>query len=248
VERKNRTLIEAARTMLDEYKTSDSFWAEAINTASHAINRLYLHKLRHKTAYELLTSKKPNVSYFRVFGCKCFILIKKPKSSKFASKVDEGIFLGYASNAHGYRVLNKITGCVAVTCDLTFDESNGSQVEKVDELCVGKDVASKKAIKKMTIGEIKPQEEDDEDCEIEETTILPPAANPRVSGEKSKDSEFSGNSGEKSGDSGPADSSQGNQEIEDLIQQEVSDPHPRVRQSVQRDHPVDNILESIRRG
>jgi transposase InsO family protein len=48
VERKNRTLIEAARTMLDEYKTSDSFWAEAINTACHAINRLYLHKLRHK--------------------------------------------------------------------------------------------------------------------------------------------------------------------------------------------------------
>jgi hypothetical protein len=107
--------------MLDEYKTSDSFWVEAINTACHAINRLYLHKLRHKTAYELLTDKKPNVSYFRVFGCKCFILNKKPKSSKFASKVDEGIFLGYTSNAHGYRVLNKTTGCVEVTCDLTFD-------------------------------------------------------------------------------------------------------------------------------
>jgi transposase InsO family protein len=58
VDRKNRTLIEAAITMLDEYKTSDSFWAEAINTARHAVNRLYLHKLRHKTAYELLTNKK----------------------------------------------------------------------------------------------------------------------------------------------------------------------------------------------
>jgi transposase InsO family protein len=81
VERKNRTLIEAARTMLDEYKTSDSFWAEAINTTCHAINRLYLHKLGHKIAYELLIGKKPNVSYFRVFGCKCFILNKNPKSS-----------------------------------------------------------------------------------------------------------------------------------------------------------------------
>jgi transposase InsO family protein len=109
VERKNRTLIEDARTMLDEYKTSDSFSAEAINTTCHAINRLYLHKLRHKTAYELLIGKKPNVSYFRVFGCKCFILNKKPKSSKFASKVNEGIFLGYASNTHGYRVLKKTT-------------------------------------------------------------------------------------------------------------------------------------------
>jgi transposase InsO family protein len=62
--RKNRTLIEMARTMLDEYKTSDRFWAEVINTACHATNRLYLHKLLKKTSYELLTGNKPNVSYF----------------------------------------------------------------------------------------------------------------------------------------------------------------------------------------
>jgi hypothetical protein len=166
VERKNRTLIEAARTMLDEYKTVNSFWVEAINIACHAINRLYLHKLRHKTTYELLTDKKPNMSYFRVFGCKCFILNKKPKSSKFAPKVDESVFLSYASNAHGYRVLNKTTSCVEVTCDLTFDEFNGSQVEWVDGLCAGKDVRAEKSIKKMAIGEVKPQEEDDEECEI----------------------------------------------------------------------------------
>jgi hypothetical protein len=62
--RKNRTLIEMTRTMLDEYKTSDQFWAEAINTACHATNHLYLHKLLKKTSYELLTGNKPNVSYF----------------------------------------------------------------------------------------------------------------------------------------------------------------------------------------
>jgi hypothetical protein len=66
---------------------------------------------------------------------------------------------------------------------LTFDESNGSQEEQVDELCVGKDVPAEKAIRKMAIGEIKPQEEDDEDCEIEEAAALPPAVNPGVSGE-----------------------------------------------------------------
>ena len=53
VERKNRTLIEAARTMLDEYKTPNSFWAEAINTACHAINRLYFFFFKQKTAYEI---------------------------------------------------------------------------------------------------------------------------------------------------------------------------------------------------
>jgi hypothetical protein len=210
---------------------------------------LYLHKLRHKTTYELLTGKNPNVSYFRVFGCKCFILNKKPKSSKFAPKVYEGIFLGYASNAHGYRVLNKTTGCVEVTCDLMFDESNGSQVEQVDGLCVGKDVPAEKAIKNMAIGEVKPQEEDDEDCKIEEPASSPPAANPGVSGEKSKDSGFPGNSEESLENFGPpAGDSQSSQENEGLIQQEVFDPHPRVPQSVQRDHPVDNILRSIHRG
>ena len=86
VEKKNRTLIEAARTMLDEYKTPDIFWAEAINTACHAINRLYIHKYLDKTPYEIITGNKSKVHYFRVFGCKCYILNKKAKSSKFAPK------------------------------------------------------------------------------------------------------------------------------------------------------------------
>jgi hypothetical protein len=67
VERKNRTLIEMAKTMLDEYKTPRHFWAEAVETACHATNRLYLHKLLGKMAYELLTGNKPQVGYFRVF-------------------------------------------------------------------------------------------------------------------------------------------------------------------------------------
>jgi hypothetical protein len=92
-ERKNRTLLDMARAMLDEYKTSDRFWAEAINTACYSINRLYLHRILKKTSYELLTGKKPNVSYFRVFGIKCFILIKRGRKSKFAPKDVEGFYL-----------------------------------------------------------------------------------------------------------------------------------------------------------
>jgi hypothetical protein len=61
VERKNRTLIEAARTMLDEYKTPDNYRSEAVNTACHAINRLYLHKIYKKTAYKLLTVSHPDL-------------------------------------------------------------------------------------------------------------------------------------------------------------------------------------------
>jgi transposase InsO family protein len=125
-ERKNMTLIEMVGTMLDEYKTSDWFWAKAVNTAYHASNRLYIHKLLKKTPYELLTGNKPNVSYFRVFGSKCYVLQKRSKSFKFAPKFYKGFMLGYDSNSRAYHVFNKNSGCVETTCDAVFDETNGS--------------------------------------------------------------------------------------------------------------------------
>jgi hypothetical protein len=80
IERKNQMLIEAKRAMLDEYKTPTNYWAEAVNLACHAINRLYLHKKREKTAYELLTDKKPKVHYFRVFYLSVAYLTRNPKA------------------------------------------------------------------------------------------------------------------------------------------------------------------------
>jgi hypothetical protein len=62
------------RSMLAKYNVLDYYWAEAINTACHASNRLYCHKLLKKTPYELLIDRKPDISYFRLFGCKCYIL------------------------------------------------------------------------------------------------------------------------------------------------------------------------------
>jgi transposase InsO family protein len=112
VERKNRMLIDMARMMLGEFKTPELFWSKAMNTACHAINRLYLHRLLKKTSYELLTGNKPNVSYFRVFGSKCYILVKKGRNSKFAPKAVEGFLLGYDSNTRAYRVFNKSSGLV----------------------------------------------------------------------------------------------------------------------------------------
>jgi hypothetical protein len=69
----------------------------------------------------------------------CFILNKRPKTSRFAPKVEEGILLGYESNEHAYRVFNKTLSRVEVTVDVTFDESNSSQVEQVDSSVVGKE-------------------------------------------------------------------------------------------------------------
>ena len=176
-ERKNRTLIELARTMLDEYKTSDRFWAEAINTACHASNRLYLHTLLKKTPYELLTSNRPNFSYYRVFGSKCFILNKKQRSSKFSPKVDEGFMLGYGSNACAYRVFNKTSGVVEIARDVHFDESNGSQVEQVDQDVLDDEEAPRHAIMRMTIGEVRPRQASTSDHSPSSSTqVVPPTS------------------------------------------------------------------------
>jgi transposase InsO family protein len=158
VESKNRTLLDMARTMIDEYKTSDRFLAEAINTACYSINCLYLHRILKKTSYELLIGKKPNVSYFRVFGSKYFILINRGRNSKFASKAVEGFLLGYDSNTRAYRVFNKSTRLVEVSCDIVFDETNGSQVEQVDFDELDDEESPCVALRNMSIRDVCPKE------------------------------------------------------------------------------------------
>ena len=74
VERKNRTLEEMARTMLCEGNLPKYFWAEAINTACYILNRVLIRPILKKTPYELWKGRKPNINYFHVFGCKCFVL------------------------------------------------------------------------------------------------------------------------------------------------------------------------------
>jgi hypothetical protein len=127
-----------------------------VNTACHATNRLYLHKLLKKTPYKLLTGNKPNVSYFRVFGSKCYVLQKRSKSFKFVPKVYEGFLLGYDSNSHAYRIFNKDSSCVETTCDMMFDETNGSQVEQYDLVVVDDEEAPCEALQRMAIGEVRP--------------------------------------------------------------------------------------------
>jgi hypothetical protein len=130
-------------------------------SACYSINRLYLHRILKKTLYELLTGKKPNVSYFRVFGSKCFILIKRGRNSKFAPKAVEGFLLGYDSNTRAYGVFNKSTGLVEVSCDIAFDETNGSQVEQVDLDELDDEEAPCVALRNMSIGDVCPKESEE---------------------------------------------------------------------------------------
>jgi hypothetical protein len=174
VERKNMTLLDMARTMLGEFKTPERFWMEAVNTTCHAINRVYLHRLLKKMSYELLTGNKPNVSYFRVFGSKCYILVKKGRNSKFAPKAVEGFLLGYDSNTKAYRVFNKSSGLVEVSSDVVFDETNGSPREQVDLDDVDEEDVPTAAIRTMAIGDVRPQDHKEQDQPSSSTMVHPP--------------------------------------------------------------------------
>jgi hypothetical protein len=152
------TLITLSRTMIDEYNTPERFWVEAVNTACYASNMLFPHRLLEKTPYELLNGKKPDVSFFRVFGCKCYIHKKRHHLGKFQRRCDIGFLLGYSSKSKAYRVFNHATGMVVETYDVVFDETNGSQgaLENLDG--VG-DEPLREAMKNMPIGAIKPKED-----------------------------------------------------------------------------------------
>jgi transposase InsO family protein len=122
VERKNRSLCEMARTMLDEHRTQRIYWAEAVNNGCHVGNQIFLRAFLNKTCYELMHGRAPRVSHFRSFGCQWFIL-KKGMLDKFELRSSDGIFLGYASHSRAFRVLNLDTNLVMETWEVTFDET-----------------------------------------------------------------------------------------------------------------------------
>ncbi|KAH9780087.1 Integrase catalytic domain-containing protein [Citrus sinensis] len=105
--------------------------AEAVNTACYVLNRVLIRPNLNKTPYELWKDRKPNIGYFKVFGCKCFVLNTKDNLGKFDPKSDVGIFLGYSNSSKTYRVYNKRTLVVEESMHVTFDESNPSSTEKV---------------------------------------------------------------------------------------------------------------------
>ncbi|GJT80537.1 putative ribonuclease H-like domain-containing protein [Tanacetum coccineum] len=121
-ERKNRTLIEAARTMLADLKLPTTFWAEAVNTACYVQNRVLVIKPHNKTPYELFLGRKPALSFMRPFGCPVTILNTIDHLGKFDGKADEGFFVGYSTNSKAFRVFNSRTRIVEENLHVKFSE------------------------------------------------------------------------------------------------------------------------------
>ncbi|GJX59527.1 putative ribonuclease H-like domain-containing protein [Tanacetum coccineum] len=122
-ERKNRTLIEAARTMLADSKLPTTFWAEAVSTACYVQNRVLVVKPHNKTPYELFKGIKPAIGFMKPFGCHVTILNTLDKLGKFEGKSDEGFFVGYSLSSKAFRVYNIRTRKVQENLHVGFLEN-----------------------------------------------------------------------------------------------------------------------------
>ena len=139
-ERMNRTLFEAARSMLCYAKLPLRFWADAVNTAAYLRNRSPTTALNGHTPYEIWFGKKPNVSHLRVFGCNGYVDIPKEDRKKLDAKSKECILLGYAGRCHGYRMYDPISRKIITSRDVKFNENDfqnkGNQPDRTESVDV----------------------------------------------------------------------------------------------------------------
>nr|GEY24681.1 hypothetical protein [Tanacetum cinerariifolium] len=128
-ERKNKTLIEAARTMLAYSLLTIPFWAEAVNTACYVQNRVLVTKRHNKTPYELIHGTTPSIGFIRHFGFPMTILNTLDSFGKFEGKVDKGFLVGYSVNSKAFRVFNSRTRIVQETLHVNFLENKPNVVD-----------------------------------------------------------------------------------------------------------------------
>ncbi|KAL8118730.1 hypothetical protein AgCh_016297 [Apium graveolens] len=132
VERKNRTLVKAARTMLQDANLPTSVWEEAVNTACYTQNRHLINKAHGKSSYSIMSKRKPNVKHLHVLGIKYYILKDNSEYvGKFDSKVFEAIFLGYSLERIAYKVY--VIDQKKESIDVTFDNDKCPGLECLDE-------------------------------------------------------------------------------------------------------------------
>nr|GEZ92238.1 hypothetical protein [Tanacetum cinerariifolium] len=121
VERRNRTRVEAARTMLSAVKVPLYFWAEAIATSCFTQNRSLVILRHEKTPYHIINDQKPSVKFFHIFGSLCYIVRDGENLDKMKEKGDACIFVGYSTQSRAYRVFNKRTRVIVESIYVNFD-------------------------------------------------------------------------------------------------------------------------------
>ncbi|GJR01104.1 retrovirus-related pol polyprotein from transposon TNT 1-94 [Tanacetum coccineum] len=122
VERQNRTLVEATRTMILASKLPLFFWAKAIATACYTQNRSIIIPTHEKTIYHIINDRKPSIKHLHIFGCTCYLTRDGENLDKMKEKGDPCILVGYSTRFKGYRVYNKRTRLIVESIHLKFNE------------------------------------------------------------------------------------------------------------------------------
>jgi transposase InsO family protein len=122
VERKNKTVQEKSRSMMNEKNIGQTYWVEEIHTTVHVLNKSHLRPQSEKTPYELWYGKPASIKHFKVFGSKGYIKNNDENLGKYDDRDDEGIFLGYATNSKGYICYNKRLCKMVDSIDVKVDE------------------------------------------------------------------------------------------------------------------------------
>ncbi|CAL8990723.1 unnamed protein product [Prunus brigantina] len=121
-ERKNRTVIEMAKSMLHEKSLPYEFWAEAVHTTVYLLNRCPSKSLKKMTPFEAYTGRKPGIAHLKVFGCLCHVLIPFVLRHKLEENSHKCIFVGYGLCEKGYRLYDPKTRKIILSRDVYFDE------------------------------------------------------------------------------------------------------------------------------
>nr|GFA84359.1 retrovirus-related Pol polyprotein from transposon TNT 1-94 [Tanacetum cinerariifolium] len=145
VERRNWTLVKAARTMLIFSRALLFLWAEAIATACFTQNRSIIHRRFNKTSYELINGRKPDISFLYVFGALCYPKNDREDIEKLGAKGDIGFFIGYSADSCAYRIYNRRSKKIMETMNVSFDELSAMAFEQR---------GSKPGLQCMTSGQI----------------------------------------------------------------------------------------------
>jgi hypothetical protein len=170
-ERMNRTIQETARSMMYNAGLDKKFWAEAVCTAVMIRNRSPTVAVDNMTPYECFYEKKPDVSHFRVFGCKAYMHVPKENRRKWDSKTKKCIFVGYSITSKGYRLYEPISRKICISRDVLFDEDQFIQhKEDTQVFDIGDSDLIPECGKETNTEETNTEETDSEETDIEKTS------------------------------------------------------------------------------
>ncbi|KAL0641854.1 hypothetical protein Bca4012_102653 [Brassica carinata] len=129
-ERKNRHLMEVARSLMFQANVPKRFWSDAVATACYLINRIPTKVLKDQAPFEVLNKSKPFIDHLRVFGCVCYVMTPGEQRNKLEAKSTKAMFIGYSITQKGYKCYDPEARRVMVSREVKFIESKGYYEEK----------------------------------------------------------------------------------------------------------------------